>query len=162
METYEANNVHGRKSLPGAYDIISDKRAKQLQRNIALAPKAKNGITDPFTYYHIVDELLSTRPGNLFTAREFTQALGKRPLTFDPITVGRVLGDIAESLRDAYGIEVIHQLRSTDGRRYWTEFEFNQWLALERLLEDLERLCLAPAPDARSPLYRCPSVGVIA
>ena len=151
-------DLHGRRSIPGMSEIITDRRAKQLVRNEALAPKVKNGITDPFTYYHVLDAIIRMPVGHFFTSRELVEALAGRPLIFDPVTVGRVLGDLAESLRDAYGFEPIKTIRRWDGRSYWTDTDIQERVAMDRLLVDLEKLCLNPVHSTNSPLYRCPSV----
>lgn len=153
-------DTHGRRSIPGMSELITDKRAKQIVRNRTLAPKMKNGLTDPFTYYHVLDAIVEIPPGNLFKSHELVAMLGERPLYFDRITVGRVLGDISESLRDSYGFEPIQSIRHWDGRRYWTTSDLEHRVAMERLLEDLEILCRKHEPSTNSPLYRCPSVAV--
>lgn len=158
IPTHAPADTHGRLSIPGMSTLVTAKRARSIRAARSAASKKKNGITDPFTYYHLVDAILEVAPGNIFTAKEFTGILDERPIAFDPITVGRVLNDIAESLRDAYGRDVLHIARQTDGRRYWTDAQIENRVALERLLDDLGRLCRSFVPSTTSPLCRCPSV----
>ncbi len=159
ISTFAENDIHGHRSIPGRGKYMTAKRAKEIRlAQKTLAPRAKNGITCPFTYWHILDALLEVHPGNLFTAKEFTDSLGERPMSFDPITVGRVINDIAESLQLANHSEPIQIIRRYDGRHYWIDGSIESRAEMEHLLDDMEVLCHDFEPSQMSPLFRCPTL----
>lgn len=163
MKTYAANNTHGKKSIPGMDQQISERKVIRIRKMRELQPKAKNGITDPFSYLHILDAVLSIHATELFTAKQVCSLLSEwnRPIEFDPVTVGRILKDIAESLDQANKRKGIFSNRWWDGTRYWTSNEIEDRVAMENLLDDLALLCESDEPsNSESPLYRCPSVTV--
>ncbi len=159
MNTYTAADIHGRRTIAGASEIVSTSRVKAIRESTALAPKVKNSYTDPFTYYHIVDELLNLVPGQLFKAKEFADHLADRPLVWDAITVGRVINDVNESVTMANGRPAIDTARWWDGMRYATRSDIETRAAMENLLDDLRELCLTGEADQFSPLRRCSSLG---
>ena len=154
------HDIHGRKSIPGVSEILTDKQAKAIIRNrTTLAPKPKNGLTDPFTYYHVLDAILDLFPGNLVSTWDIVQQLQDRPILFNVSTVGRVINDMAESLNLVNGQQSIFSIRHWDGISYWTKPTLESRVAMEKLLEDLELLCVQGAEKSiDSPLRRCPSV----
>jgi len=157
MKTFAATDTHGRRSIPGMHDVISADKERAIKKGKTLFPKPRNSYSDPYTYYHVTDILLWLVPGEMVKTKELVTALEGRPLTFDPITVGRVIADIAESLELSNGKSGIQSHRWWDGVRYWTTADIEDRAALEHLLEDLRILCDVPT-DGHSPLRRCPSL----
>jgi len=130
--------------------------------------RAKNGVYDPITYFHIVDELRQMN-GEPFRTRDFVEILNNsRPqLAWDTTTVGRILNDIAETLQEANGAVYISTARRWNGMIYAVTPNAEVRAALIHLLDDLmllserlvelERAGQAPS-RLNSPLLACPSV----
>jgi len=157
MNTYAANDTHGRNTIPGGVAIVTAKRVKEIKENRLRYPKPKNKYSDPYTYWHILDVVLSIRSGDIWKTGEVTKLLADRPITFDNITVGRVIRDISESLEMANGRRPISWNRWWDGARYWVSDEPEDRAAMEHLLDDLAIL-MDKDTDQYSPLRRCASL----
>lgn len=157
MKTFAPTDTHGKRTLAGAAGYITTKREKDIRTGRTSFPKPKNGYADPFTYWHILDALLTVEPNEIFKVQEFSTLLEDRPVAFDNITVGRVIRDIAESLEMANARKPIDWNRYWDGTRYWVSDNTEDRVAMEHLLEDLF-LLFGATPDGHSPLRRCPSL----
>lgn len=159
MKTFPKNDPHGKRSIPGMAEVMTTRKEKEIKAGLALAPKSPNGLNDPFSYYHVVDILLNLKPGDLTKVSEISDLLAARPIRWDNVTVGRIINDVAESLRITNGREPIQSRRYWDGTRYWTSSDIEDRVAMENLLSDLYVLCVnGGQSDGASPVYRCPSV----
>lgn len=130
--------------------------------------RAKNGIYDPMTYFHVVDALITQGP-ETFRTRDFVYRLSENcpQLAWDTTTVGRVLNDIAETLFEANGRHYLSTARRWNGMIYMVEPTPEGHAALVHLLDDLIEACkqlvelekAGQAPQRiNSPLLQCPSV----
>lgn len=163
MNTFTNENIHGRLTLPGMKPLITARRARKLIAQHKMAPKPKNGLTCPYSYYHVLDAILSIVPGEHWTTRDLLLLLEDRPIAYDVYTTGLILNDIIESLMIANKRSyVVRTQRYWDGHRYITDTTtatIEDRIAMENLLEDLERLCLTRTVTKQSPLAGCPSLG---
>lgn len=162
MNTYSYIDMHGKQSLTSMNGLVTKDRWKAIKTSAwQLAPKSKNGLNDPFTYYHVLDGLLNVVADEFFRTREFVDSLLPRPLDFDAMTVGRVIADISESLYLANGRRAMSSTRQWDGMRHLISPQAEDRKAMENLLEDLYLLCKAESKKRHeSPLYECSSVTV--
>lgn len=153
----------------GMKSVIGDRRLRRIAHGTKeFYHRAKNGVYDPMTYFHITWALYAIG-GEPFRTRDFVEALrGSRPqLAWDTTTVGRVLNDIAETLEEANGRPYISTARRWNGMIYAVQQTPEAKAVLIRLLDDLmdlsEKLVeLEKAGQAPrrmdSPLLQCSSV----
>ena len=132
----------------------------------------KNGVYDPLSYYHVVDALLDVGAGLSFSSRELIDFMGARRvgLVWDPVTVGRIVNDVIETLNEVNGDCLFTAVRRWNGMRYTQVEGRESRVALNNLLADLDRLCEAELASERagdfpkrinSPLSACASVMVV-
>lgn len=134
---------YGRQSIPGTKTIVTDRkmRAWTSARN-KFTHRAKNGVYDPYTYFHLVEELSQLKPWQSFTASQFADWLnGTRPqFIWDAVTVGRILNDLRESW-DESNPGARHQplivTRRWNGTYYETTDYASARAVLFALVEDL-------------------------
>lgn len=134
--------------------------------------RTRNGLYDPYTYFHLVDTLLGLEPWKRFSSRQFADHLNKvRPeFIWDPVTVGRILNDLEESFRDANpgkDLQPIQRTKNWQGNFYeMTDYPAGR-AAIYNLLDDLAVLGdQVAATEATgeftkrwtSPLVDCPSL----
>ena len=153
----------------GERSEISERRLRKMAHGRKeFFHRAKNGVYDPITYFHIVEALL-TQGSGAFRTRDLVERLtNSRPqLAWDATTVGRVLSDLSETLNEANGTVHISTARRWNGMLYAVTPNAETRAVLLRLIDDLmvlsEELVAAErenrAPSRmNSPLQRCPSV----
>jgi len=169
----DQTDPYGRQTLPGGRTLITERRMRRwATAKNAFFHRVRNGIHDPFTFFHVTETLLTVLPRNRFSAAELADHLNetKPVLAWDAVTVGRVLNDIRDSFRDANNHERFQPIVST---RHWTgtQYEIADYpearAGLIRLVDDLVQLGtqLREAEDQgeapkrlASPLAACPSL----
>lgn len=134
--------------------------------------RARNGIYDPYTIFHLTDALTNIQPWQQFTAAEMAEWLNQQKPQFvwDAVTVGRILNDMVESLRDANAAPLAQPIIIA---RDWagTSYEMTNYTeareVLLRLLDDLVvlgqqlrdvELSGQPSKRQTSPFANCPSL----
>lgn len=165
-----APDSYGRELAPG---LVTDRKIRKMRHGaLHYRHLIKNGVYDPFTFFHVVDQLLNIKTDQAFTGREFAEYLNKNVehMVWDSTTVGRILNDLHDNFRDVHPDEesqplivyrdwsaCFYELRSTPRSR----------VALWRLAEDLVVLCEELADQEKrgvapkrlgSPMSSCPSV----
>ena len=156
--TYDSRHVHGRGQIPGVAAHLSLVKVGTIVKSRALRPTAKNGITCPYTYYHVLDALMDVIPGNLFRTTDFMPLLADRPLIFDAITVGRVIKDLADSMEVANGSTPIEVRRRWDGNNFFISGKPEDRQVMENALDDLRGLIEGGYARSESPLLHCSSL----
>lgn len=140
IQFFNDSDIHGRLSNPDYISLVPTQKVRKIQgARKRLFHQTRNGVNDPVTFFHVLDTLMDTRPGQVWRTNHFMKYLRERvpSISWDPVTVGRVLNDMAESLSDAYGFKAIGTTRRFDGIWYDVSSEPEARAALERLLEDL-------------------------
>lgn len=161
---YPAPDQYGRRTVPGINHKITERRLRQLEkRRREVAHRPKNGIHDPITFYQLIDAVLNIKIGQQFTSKQLADWLNEqRPqLTWDPVTVGRVLNDICENLEETNGVAEagIASMRDYSGRYWMTTDSTEGRIALLNLLDDLYVLTQGEQNGRlESPLNRCASI----
>ena len=173
MPVITAPDPRGIRSINGTADLTSDRKERAWTKaRLRYIHRAKNGINDPYTFFHLVDELTNVAPDKQFTAASLAEHLNReRPhIAWDPITVGRVLGDLIESWEEANPGRVnqpIDSKRSWHGAAYWMTSYEPARAVLFALLQDLTTIgedvynteMIGSRAERRvSPLVSCPSV----
>ncbi|MEA2723033.1 MAG: hypothetical protein QOH59_804 [Gemmatimonadales bacterium] len=167
------SDTYGRRTLAGVAELLTPRRLRKWAsaRN-SFYHQVKNGIFDPLTMFHLVEELANTQPNEFFTAAELAEHLNrtKLMLRWDAVTVGRILNDLIESWREANPDRVAQplvELRRSTGREYMTTSYPYAREVLLRLIDDLVVLGRAekdregkgePSPRLTSPLASCRSL----
>lgn len=164
---------YGRRSVPGAAAMVTERRTRRWSQTRRVAfHRVKNGIYDPYTFFHVVEELASLKPNQPFTSAEFAEYLNdnREYLYWDPVTVGRVLNDLRENFEEANRGERMQPIvaqRYWDGMFYEVTDHPEARAALLNLLDDLndasqnlyEQEADGKAPARlTSPLASCPSL----
>lgn len=164
---------YGRLTVPGAIDRLHDRRLRRISaaRN-SFDHRARNGVHDPLTYFHIIDTLLNIAPGTRFTAAQLAERLNTTRPTFwwDAVTVGRTLGDLIDTFAEVNPGDDFQPLiawRFPSARRYELTGRPQAHAALLNLFEDLIGIGRAvldaeakgePPRRMTSPLAACASV----
>lgn len=168
--TLDGPDIYGRLSIEGVRNDVHARRVRKVATyDRRFVHRPKNGVYDPISYYHVLDILMRVQPGQEFRATEFLQTLRtqKDQMSWDAVSVGRILNDIAESTFEAHGFTVLHATRRWDGLTFDVSGHPLARKALFNLLEDLVKLCeetvqkeLLGIIEKRlnSPLMQCPSV----
>lgn len=168
--SHDGQDLYGRLTIPGMRSSVTARRARKATTfDGHFVHRAKNGVYDPLTYYHIVDTLLRLDAGQEFRTSELLQHLKatKPQLVWDATVVGRVMTDIAESLHESYGWTPVGYVKRWNGMTYDVLSGTEPRTALLRLLEDLVLLCeetieteISGVVSKRidSPLIHCPSI----
>ena len=166
-------DTYGKLTMPGSAALVTDRQVRKIRHGrTTFFHRAKNGINDPYTFFHVVETLLDIEPNRQFNSGQLAAHLNQENplLAWDAITVGRVLNDILENLAEANPDEKFQPLtryRDWSGVFYETQHYAPARAVLFRLLNDLIRLCDAlhkaeaagEAPRRQeSPLLSCPSV----
>jgi hypothetical protein len=164
-------DLYGRTSLPGMRLVATNGHAaRRARKNDAqFYHRTKNGVRDAMTFYHIVDTLLRIPPDRQFRTKDLSEVLTatKHQLVWDNVTIGRVVTEIAENLKEANGITVIEMTRRWNGGNYSVSSRPEERVILLNLLQDLEAICVGLVKDEcigivikrdSSPLLLCPSV----
>lgn len=163
-------DIYGRLSIPGMKSLVTARGIRRVtSADLHFYHRAKNGVYDPMTFYHLLDALMQVEPGVLFRTADLLPYLTetKPQLVWDAITVGRVLNDMAMALTDAYGESPISVTRRWNGNCYLVERDRAYRVMLHRLLEDLRALCVEVTHEEKagrfsqriaSPIERCTSV----
>ena len=166
---YGPQELHGKGVLRDTVLRLGRERKIRSNRK-TMYHRSRNGVYDPVTYYHLLDRLLDVRPGTIFRSVEFARELNYRipDISWDPVTVGRIITDIAETLSEANGYIAIGANRRFDGMIFDVSGHPDARAAMENLLDDLEKVALKELEDERdnkpmpkrlrSPLSFCPSV----
>jgi hypothetical protein len=172
IRSLRANDLYGKATFAGSAELVTDRRVRRITRGRnAFEHRAKNGINDPYTFFHLVENLLCIEPGFPFKASQFTTWLNEQdaPISWDAVTVGRVLNDILDNIADitAEGKLPFSRLRDHSGVYYEIETSIQGRAILFRLLDDLYVICEEMRKDELagefsrrqdSPLLRCPSL----
>jgi hypothetical protein len=170
ISRFDKDDLYGRNSLPEMRSHVTNAIMRQRAANeTRMIHVAKNGVNDPVTFYHVLDALLVIQPGVLFRTAEFLEYLRfqKTMLSWDAVTVGRVLTDIASGLHEAYGRKPIDYVRRWNGMTYMVHKDAESRVMVLRLLEDMallgKQMVLAERRGETplryvSPLSRCPSL----
>ena len=170
IPVFPPENQFGKQSIPGMKAYTGERRLRKVAHaRLNLFHRAKNGVYDPITYFHVVDTLIEIVPGHTFQTRDMVDLLNQtRPLlVWDAPTVGRVLADLADTLNEVNGAKIISSARRWDGMIYSTPTNLEARVAMVHLLDDLIRLTSTvieaekrgEAPKRiNSPLRDCPSV----
>jgi hypothetical protein len=163
-------DAYGRMSIPGVRSWATPRqirRTREAEKN--LFHRAKNGVYDAVTYYHVLDLLMKVDPGQDFKTADLVKLLTTETpqLTWDATTVGRVLMDLADTLQESTGRYIIGATKRWNGVVYDMPSHPANRVVLQRLHEDLLRLANQTIEDERkrvypkrldSPLIQCPSV----
>lgn len=169
---HDGADMYGRMTIAGMRTPVTSRRVRKIaQQNTQFIHRAKNGVYDPITFYHVVDTLLRLESGQEFRTSELLSHLTvtKPQIAWDATVVGRVMTDIAESLEEAYGWTPIGYVKRWNGMTYDVLSGAEPRMALYRLLEDLTLLCEETVEQEsrgifekrlNSPLNRCPSVAI--
>jgi hypothetical protein len=172
MEFFNENDLHGNRST-GTTTILGTNRSRRIrtaQKN--LRHRARNGIYDPVTHYHLLDVLMQMKPGQIFRTTHLLPNLRlmKPEIIWDPVTVGRIITDMADALFDANGWKAIGATRRHDGMWFDVSSNSEARAVMWNLLEDLNRVAAEEieaesrgefAKRLASPMERCPSVAII-
>lgn len=180
-QTYHAplvgDDVYGKVSISN--EIRPFCSARRLRKNVHADDKfyhrAKNGVYDPLSYYHVVDALLKLAPDEEFRTSNVVAFLAdKKPqMIWDRTTVGRILADICETLNDLDGgnqTPIIANKR-WNGMNYEVSRHPGRRLSLHRLLDDLWAMSKEVIDEegrgqfrkrTESPLLTAPSTAAIA
>lgn len=170
LRLFSEENPFGRNTIPGSKEVVTERRLRRSasgRKNFY--HRSRNGVYDPLTYYRVLHTLMSIEPGQLFRTQELIAVLKiEHPqMVWDPTTVGRVVTDIADSLKEANGITPISFARRWNGMSYQMEADAEGRVALMNLLEDLHGLCEEELEResngdfpkrVASPLERCASL----
>lgn len=167
---YNGENAYGRLSIPGVRTLAGPRKLKRCQwANNNFLHRAKNGVYDPISYYHVLDEIMQLTPYQDFRTVDLIYRLDetKPQLIWDAVSVGRILTDIVENLHDAYDAWPIAMGRRWNGMTYAVSGLPESRVMLHRLHDDLYALCEETLKEesrgvftkrTASPLNRCPSV----
>lgn len=166
---HDGPDLYGRLTNERMRRITARRARRATRNNIHFIHRAKNGIYDPLTYYHLLDALCRIGSGQEFRTAELLAHLKlvKPQLVWDGTVVGRVMSDLAESLHEAHGFTPIGYVKRWNGMTYDIIDHPSARDAMVRLLEDLEVLCEEhiaaelrgeDIKRLRSPLERCASV----
>jgi hypothetical protein len=167
MDFYPSHNTHDRLTHTGVISTQDVRRLKSARKN--LRHLTRNGVYDPITHFHVLDNLLDIAGGDSFRTRDLLPYLRVRApnLVWDAVTVGRVITDMAEALHDALGYKAIGVTRRFDGMWFDMSGNTEARFAMEHLLEDLRRLSVEEMQQEAeghfpkrmsSPMERCPTV----
>ena len=164
---------YGKRSIPGSAALVTERQVRRATKGrTQFVHRAPNGCYDPYTFFHLVEALLSFAPYTPFTAGQFADWLNaERPaFVWDAITVGRILNDIKDNLAEANPdptVLPISSMRDWSGVYYeMTDHPVGRAI-LFRLLNDLFEVCegwrvtedIGMHPKRlQSPLLACPSV----
>lgn len=166
---------YGRLTVAGAKSAVTESKMRRWAsaRN-RFYHRTKNGLYDPFTYFHLIEGLMHTKPWQPFSSRSLADHLNRsRPeFLWDPVTVGRILNDIQESINESNPGEehaALRVMKASSGSLYMvTDYPAARTL-MYALLDDLAALGGKVAdlesegkysPRLVSPLVSCPSVVV--
>lgn len=171
IEMRPQTDLRGLRSMPDAALAIGARDRRALGGGLKLRMPVPNGVHDPLTHMLIVEALLNAMPDVRFSSAELTRRLQSDfPwIIWEAITVGRVLGDIHESLSGLMSGPMLpfDRTRLADGNRWNTRPTSYGWQALVRLRVDLQKLAtedieLTAAGTRPSrldtPLQRCASL----
>src|SRR5687768_6361164 len=114
METYPTSDPYGRLEVSGMRSTLSERTQRKMTRGKnEFIHRVPNGIHDPFTHFHIVDALLRVRPDELWKSRDLAKFMAEnyKQMSWDTVTVGRILNDIAESIEQARPRDIQPALR---------------------------------------------------
>lgn len=167
MNFYGESDLHGRSHTPALISQRQERRIKGARKN--LFHRSRNGVLDPITFYHVLDTLLDVLPGQVFRTPHLIEELNKRVpmISWDSVTVGRVINDLAESVNEAAGGKAIAVSRHYDGLWYDISPDPELRTLMEKLLEDLLLLSEKELQEEargivqkriQSPMEFCPSV----
>lgn len=170
LSVFPSDNPYGKRTIPGMKALASDRRLRKIASGrVHYFHRAKNGVYDPMTFFYVVNALLEVVPGTVWKTAAFVAHLQWTcdQLTWDAVTVGRVLADIAESVNEKSGFKVLTPTRRWDGMYYDVNSNLETRAVLIRLLDDLIVLCdelreqesrgRAPV-RLNTPLLKCPSL----
>lgn len=104
LPAYPQSDPYGRRSTADTGAAMQERTSRALGRGKRiLFHRVKNGIHDPLTHFFVLDAVLHAKPDEYFQSVLLTKWLkaNNQNLAWDTVTVGRVLSDIAESLKDA-------------------------------------------------------------
>ena len=169
----DGDNLYGRRTVHGVSSIVGERRMRRaIHFDAAMYHKPKNGVYDAVTHYHVLDLLARLSPGQEFRTSDIVAMLRERKekMVWDATTVGRVITDLAESLNEANGTEIITSIRRYDGMIFAVNVDGESMRAIVNLLDDLARLSQTMLDEITrgntvkrydSPLRECPSVAMI-
>lgn len=168
-----AEDLYGKLSVDGAKAIFGPTKIKTIRsRAKAYYHRTKNGVNDPYTYFHVAEAILAAEPDQKWTSAQLTDWLNENApqLIWDSVTVGRVLYDLYDNWIDVEGSEdytPLKRMRLYDGVFYRVNATPHTWAVLNNLIEDLVKVCDRLQKQERegvlpkrteSPLLACPSV----
>ena len=173
---FPRNDPFGRRSIAGSNELVTERRTKRWhQASAHYFHRTKNGVHDPYSFFHIAQALANIRPWQPFTAAELSEHLNQTVPAFiwDSVTVGRILADMIESFQEANGNPDAQPIKSM---RHWngTYYEMSEHpaarAAILNLVDDLlevadstrdsEARGIKP-PRLTSPLLQCPSLLIL-
>lgn len=166
---HDGTDLYGRLTIDGMRDVTSRRVRRATTLNANLYHRAKNGVYDPITYYHVADALARLDAGQEFRTQELMRHLRavKPQIVWDATSLGRIVTDIAETLHETYGFTPIGYTKRWNGMTYDIIAHPKARQALVRLVDDLARLGEKTVENElagnyekriRSPLERCASV----
>lgn len=175
VKSLRGNDPYGRTAIVETRGLLAERRLRKWAsaRN-SLFYRAKNGIYDPITYFHLVEELASLQMNEHFTAGDLTDWLNEhKPVLFwDSVVVGRILNDLIDNFAEANPGQRFQPIVSTrfwNGRHYFLTGFPEARAALFNLIDDLAILGQRTmeeqgrgeyAPRTASPLLACPSLNL--
>lgn len=164
---------YGRESITGSKSAFTERKCRALNAvRGKFSHRNKNGVHDPYSFFHLAEELAHIAPWKPFTAAQLADWLnGTRPqFIWDPITVGRILNDLREGWEEANpgkDLQPMHQRRAWNGVFYeMTDFPAGRKV-LANLIEDLSHVADEvyktersgkAKPRLTSPLAACASL----
>lgn len=165
----DGDNLYGRQTIDGMRSVTTRRARRAASLNAKLYHRAKNGVYDPITYYHVLDALARLDSGQFFRTAELLNHLRvvKPQIVWDATSLGRIITDMAEALHEAHGFTPIGYTKRWNGMTYDIIDHPKARSAILMLLDDLsilaeqtvaEELQGNYAKRLRSPLERCPSV----
>lgn len=161
--------------MEGSRSLLTERRLRRFAKaRNQFYHRVKNGVHDPLTFFHLVEELANIRSGHPFTAAELAAHLNdhKHMIFWDSVVVGRILNDLAENWAEANPgarFQPLVAIRRWSGREYMTNDFPEARAVLLNLLDDLAMLGeqtkdaqAAGKNPARlaSPLNDCPSISL--
>lgn len=173
VQPRDPGDRYGRQTISGATELATNRKMRLWTASrIQFVHRTKNGIYDPYSYFHLVEELAHVKSWTRFTAAQLAQYLNqKRPqLAWDAVTVGRILGDLIDSWHEANPGDENQPLRawrSWDGNYYEMTDYAPARAVLLAMLDDLIGTCQTVheieetgqyAKRPVSPLGNCPSL----
>lgn len=138
----------GRRTIPGSEEVITENRRRRwLSGQKNFFHRTPNGVYDPITHFQVVTTLLDVIPNERFTAKQLVKLLeaSNNTMSWDAVTIGRVLTDLHDSIELANGdnpaFQPIIAVRHWTGNHYYIADYPTAREVLARLADDLYKIC---------------------